>query len=140
MIAMALAAEPEVVIMDEPTTALDVVVQKEILAQIVELQQRLHFAVLFITHDLSLLLEIADRIAVMYAGRIVEIGSAEQIHNRAVAPVHAGAARARSRAFTARAGSSPASPARRRICARCRRAARSSRAARTPASSAARST
>ena len=81
MIAMALAAEPEVVIMDEPTTALDVVVQKEILAQVVELQQRLHFAVLFITHDLSLLIEIADRIAVMYAGRIVEIGSAEKIHN-----------------------------------------------------------
>ena len=54
----------------------------EILAQIVELQQRLNFAVLFITHDLSLLLEIADRIAVMYAGRIVEVGSAEQIHNR----------------------------------------------------------
>jgi oligopeptide/dipeptide ABC transporter ATP-binding protein len=81
MIAMALAAEPEVVIMDEPTTALDVVVQKEILAQIVALQQQLHFAVLFITHDLSLLLEIADRIAVMYAGKIVEIGSAAKIHN-----------------------------------------------------------
>ena len=93
MIAMALAAEPEVVIMDEPTTALDVVVQKEILAQIVELQKRLHFAVLFITHDLSLLLEIADRIAVMYAGKIVEVGSAEQIHNQPVAPVHAGPAR-----------------------------------------------
>jgi peptide/nickel transport system ATP-binding protein len=82
VIAMALAAEPEVVIMDEPTTALDVVVQKEILAQVVELQQRLNFAVLFITHDLSLLIEIADRIAVMYAGRIVEIGSAEKIHNQ----------------------------------------------------------
>ena len=82
VIAMALAAEPEVVIMDEPTTALDVVVQKEILAQVVELQQRLNFAVLFITHDLSLLLEVADRIAVMYAGRIVEIGTAEEIHNQ----------------------------------------------------------
>jgi peptide/nickel transport system ATP-binding protein len=81
MIAMALAAEPEVVIMDEPTTALDVVVQKEILAQVVELQNRLRFAVLFITHDLSLLLEIADRIAVMYAGRIIEVGSAEKIRN-----------------------------------------------------------
>jgi len=81
VIAMALAAEPEVVIMDEPTTALDVVVQKEILAQVVALQEQLGFAVLFITHDLSLLLEIADRIAVMYAGKIVEIGSAEQIHN-----------------------------------------------------------
>jgi oligopeptide/dipeptide ABC transporter ATP-binding protein len=86
MIAMALAADPEVVIMDEPTTALDVVVQREILAQIVELQKRLHFAVLFITHDLSLLLEIADRIAVMYAGKLVEVGAAEQIHNRPAHP------------------------------------------------------
>jgi peptide/nickel transport system ATP-binding protein len=82
MIAMALATDPEVVIMDEPTTALDVVVQREILAQIVELQQKLRFAVLFITHDLSLLLEVADRIAVMYAGRLVEVGDAEQIHHR----------------------------------------------------------
>jgi oligopeptide/dipeptide ABC transporter ATP-binding protein len=86
MSARALAADPEVVIMDEPTTALDVVVQREILAQIVELQKQLHFAVLFITHDLSLLLEIADRIAVMYAGRIVEVGTAEQIHNRPAHP------------------------------------------------------
>ena len=68
MIAMALATEPEVVIMDEPTTALDVVVQRDILAQIVELKDRLGFSILFITHDLSLLLELADRIAVMYAG------------------------------------------------------------------------
>ena len=81
MIAMALAAEPEVVIMDEPTTALDVVVQREILARSSSCSAELGFAVLFITHDLSLLLEIADRIAVMYAGRIVEIGSAEKIHN-----------------------------------------------------------
>jgi peptide/nickel transport system ATP-binding protein len=86
MIAMALAVEPEVVIMDEPTTALDVVVQREILAQIAELQSHLHFAVLFITHDLSLLLEIADRIAVMYAGKLVEIGHAEQIQNRPAHP------------------------------------------------------
>jgi oligopeptide/dipeptide ABC transporter ATP-binding protein len=86
MIAMALAVDPEVVIMDEPTTALDVVVQREILAQIVELQKRLHFAVLFITHDLSLLLEIADRIAIMYAGRLLEVGTAEQIHNRPAHP------------------------------------------------------
>ena len=86
VIAMALAVDPEVVIMDEPTTALDVVVQREILAQIVELQKRLRFAVLFITHDLSLLLEIADRIAVMYAGKLVEVGAAEQIHNRPAHP------------------------------------------------------
>jgi oligopeptide/dipeptide ABC transporter ATP-binding protein len=79
MIAMALAADPEVVIMDEPTTALDVVVQRDILAQIVELKETLGFAILFITHDLSLLLELADRIAVMYAGRLLETGSAQEI-------------------------------------------------------------
>jgi peptide/nickel transport system ATP-binding protein len=81
MIAMALAIEPEVVIMDEPTTALDVVVQRDILSQIVELKERLGFSILFITHDLSLLLELADRIAVMYAGQLLEIGTAEQIQH-----------------------------------------------------------
>jgi oligopeptide/dipeptide ABC transporter ATP-binding protein len=79
MIAMALAADPDVVIMDEPTTALDVVVQRDILAQIVELKERLDFAILFITHDLSLLLELADRIAVMYAGRLLETGTAQDL-------------------------------------------------------------
>jgi peptide/nickel transport system ATP-binding protein len=77
---MALAIEPEIVIMDEPTTALDVVVQRDILAQIVEIKERLGFSILFITHDLSLLLELADRIAVMYAGQLLEIGTAEEIH------------------------------------------------------------
>jgi peptide/nickel transport system ATP-binding protein len=85
MIAMALAADPEVVIMDEPTTALDVVVQRDILAQIVELKETLGFSVLFITHDMSLLLELCDRIAVMYAGRIVELGSAADLKE---APAH----------------------------------------------------
>ena len=73
IIAMALALEPELVIMDEPTTALDVVIQREILQQIQDLQRERGFAVLFITHDLSLLLEVADRIAIMYAGEIVEL-------------------------------------------------------------------
>jgi oligopeptide/dipeptide ABC transporter ATP-binding protein len=86
MIAMALAADPEVVIMDEPTTALDVVVQREILAEIATLQKELKFAVLFITHDLSLLLEIADRIAMLYGGRMVETGTGEQIHHRTAHP------------------------------------------------------
>jgi oligopeptide/dipeptide ABC transporter ATP-binding protein len=81
MIAMALATDPEVVIMDEPTTALDVVVQREILGQILELKEQLGFAILFITHDLSLLLELADRIAVMYAGQLMEIGTATEIHH-----------------------------------------------------------
>jgi oligopeptide/dipeptide ABC transporter ATP-binding protein len=86
MIAMALAVEPELVIMDEPTTALDTVVQREILAEIAELQRRLGFSVLFITHDLSLLLEIADRIAILYAGRLLELASAEEIHHRTAHP------------------------------------------------------
>jgi peptide/nickel transport system ATP-binding protein len=72
MIAMALALTPQIVIMDEPTTALDVVTQREILQELTELRDQLGFAVLFITHDLSLLIEIADSIAVMYAGRVVE--------------------------------------------------------------------
>ena len=86
MIAMALATDPEIVIMDEPTTALDVVVQRDILAQIVELKDRLGFSILFITHDLSLLLELADRIAVMYAGQLVEIGTADEIHREPAHP------------------------------------------------------
>jgi len=79
IIAMALALNPELVILDEPTTALDVVVQREILQQVKELQRELRFAVLFITHDLSLLLEVADRIAIMYAGEIVETASGERL-------------------------------------------------------------
>jgi peptide/nickel transport system ATP-binding protein len=72
IIAMALALDPELVIMDEPTTARDVVVQRDILVEVQRLQRELGFAVLFITHDLSLLLEFAHRIAIMYAGEIVE--------------------------------------------------------------------
>jgi peptide/nickel transport system ATP-binding protein len=80
IIAMALALEPELVIMDEPTTALDVVIQREILQQIQDLQKERGFAVLFITHDLSLLLEVADRIAIMYAGEIVETSRSSVLH------------------------------------------------------------
>ena len=79
MIAMALALEPQLVIMDEPTTALDVVTQREILEELMELRERLGFAVIFITHDLSLLLEIADSIAIMYAGRLVELAAAADL-------------------------------------------------------------
>jgi oligopeptide/dipeptide ABC transporter ATP-binding protein len=86
MIAMALAVDPEIVIMDEPTTALDVVVQRDILARIVELKDELGFSILFITHDLSLLLELSDRIAVMYAGQLIEIGTAAQLHHEAAHP------------------------------------------------------
>jgi peptide/nickel transport system ATP-binding protein len=90
MIAMALALEPQVVIMDEPTTALDVVTQREILEQLIELRDRMGFSVLFITHDLSLLLELADRIAVMYAGRLVETADARQLFSAPRHPYSAG--------------------------------------------------
>jgi peptide/nickel transport system ATP-binding protein len=86
IIAMALALHPELVIMDEPTTALDVVVQREILQQVRDLQDELEFAVLFITHDLSLLFEVADRIAIMYAGEIVEQAPASRLQSEARHP------------------------------------------------------
>jgi len=79
MIAMALALRPQLMVMDEPTTALDVLVQREILRQISQLRAEFGFSVIFITHDLPLLLEISDRIAIMRAGEIVELATAEQI-------------------------------------------------------------
>jgi peptide/nickel transport system ATP-binding protein len=81
IIAMALALGPELLIMDEPTTALDVVVQREILQQVQDLKRDLGFSVLFITHDLSLLIEFADRIAIMYAGEIVETAPSAQLQS-----------------------------------------------------------
>ena len=80
IIAIALSLNPELLILDEPTTALDVVVQREILQQIDALKRDFGFATLFITHDLSLLVEFADRIAIMYAGEIVELAAAGTIH------------------------------------------------------------
>jgi len=79
MIAMALALRPQLMVMDEPTTALDVLVQREILKQISQLRHEFGFSVIFITHDLPLLLEISDRIAIMRSGEIVEIDTAERI-------------------------------------------------------------
>lgn len=85
MIAIALALEPPLLIMDEPTTALDVVVEKDIMQQIERLKRGLGFSILFISHDMSLMAEISDRIAIMYAGQIVELASAQEIfHN----PLH----------------------------------------------------
>jgi len=86
IIAMALSLNPELVILDEPTTALDVVVQREILQQVEALKQDFGFAVLFITHDLSLLLEFTDRIAIMYAGEIVEEAPAARLATSAQHP------------------------------------------------------
>jgi peptide/nickel transport system ATP-binding protein len=86
MIGMALALNPKIVIMDEPTTALDVVMQRQILHQLVELRERFDFSVLFITHDLSLLVEFSDRIAIMYGGRIVEQAPAAQLYRDPLHP------------------------------------------------------
>ncbi|MEV6965316.1 ABC transporter ATP-binding protein [Hamadaea sp. NPDC051192] len=81
-IALALACGADLVVMDEPTTAVDVVMQRQILSQVLRLQDELDFAVVFVTHDLALLLDFADRVAVMYAGRIVETGTADQIRSQ----------------------------------------------------------
>ncbi|MFD4958850.1 dipeptide/oligopeptide/nickel ABC transporter permease/ATP-binding protein [Microbacterium sp. NPDC058389] len=90
MIAIGLALDPEVIVMDEPTTALDVVIQRQIVEKIMELKDRLGFAVIFITHDLSLLIELSDTIAVMYAGRIVEIAEAQEFYRRPAHPYSRG--------------------------------------------------
>ena len=79
MIAMALACNPSIVIADEPTTALDVMVQAQVLKLLKELQHELGLAMLFITHDLSVLVEVSDRLAIMYAGEIVEEGPADRV-------------------------------------------------------------
>ena len=82
VIAIALALNPELIIMDEPTTALDVVVQKQILQEVKQLKQQFGFSIMFITHDLSLLVEFSDRIGIMYAGELVETAPAREIFNR----------------------------------------------------------
>ena len=87
MIAMALACQPDLVIADEPTTALDVMVQAQVLQLLKELQRELGLAMLFITHDLSVLVEVCDRLAIMYAGKIVEEGPSVQVF-QAEAPIH----------------------------------------------------
>ena len=79
LIAMALACEPEMLVADEPTTALDVTIQAQILDLISELQQRLGLAVLLITHDLGVVAGLCDRVAVMYAGKLVEMGTADEL-------------------------------------------------------------
>ncbi len=79
IIAMALLLNPDLVIADEPTTALDVIVQAQIMNLFKEIKKRYNMGMIFITHDLSLIAEIADKVAIMYAGKIVEIGSSDQV-------------------------------------------------------------
>jgi oligopeptide/dipeptide ABC transporter ATP-binding protein len=86
MIAMALLSEPKLLIADEPTTALDVTVQQQILYLIEDLQKRTGAAVLFITHDMGVIAQMCDDVAVMYAGRIVELGDVVQIFERSEHP------------------------------------------------------
>ncbi len=81
VIAMALALEPPLVIADEPTTALDVVVQAQILNLLKKLKREKNMSIILISHDLSVIAELADKVGIMYAGKLVEIGTAEQIFN-----------------------------------------------------------
>jgi peptide/nickel transport system ATP-binding protein len=85
MIAMAMLFTPDLVIMDEPTSALDVVAQRSLMVQIKELQQQLGFAIIFVTHDMSLVSHFSDRLMVMYAGQVAEFGATRQVFD---APLH----------------------------------------------------
>ena len=138
MIAMALACEPKLLIADEPTTALDVTIQKQILELIDDAARRLGMAVILVTHDLGVIAGRADRVAVMYAGRIVETAATHGAVRRPAPPVHRGAVRGAAgkrgpggpRGCTTSRASRRTSPPR-------RPAARSRRAAATPGTPAA---
>jgi peptide/nickel transport system ATP-binding protein len=97
MIAMALACEPELLIADEPTTALDVTIQAQILELLADLQKRLSLSVIMITHDLGVIAQLCHRVAVMYAGKIVEVGEAEEIFERPAHPYTQGLLKATPR-------------------------------------------
>jgi peptide/nickel transport system ATP-binding protein len=86
MIAMALLLTPELVIMDEPTSALDVVAQRSMMVQIKELQEQLGFAIIFVTHDMSLVSHFSDQLMVMYAGRVDEFGPTRQVFDTPLHP------------------------------------------------------
>jgi peptide/nickel transport system ATP-binding protein len=90
MIAMALLFTPDLVIMDEPTSALDVVAQRSLMTQIKELQRELGFAVIFVTHDMSLVSHYSDRLVVMYAGQVAEAGPTRRIFGSPLHPYSRG--------------------------------------------------
>jgi peptide/nickel transport system ATP-binding protein len=82
VIAIALALNPKMIVLDEPTTALDVVVQKQIMDEIRDLRKKFGFSILFISHDLSLMVEFSDRVGIMYAGELVEVAPSQEIFNQ----------------------------------------------------------
>ena len=90
MIAMALLFTPDLVIMDEPTSALDVVAQRSLMVQIKELQAELGFAIIFVTHDMSLVSHFSDRLLVMYAGQVAELGATRQVFGHPMHPYSRG--------------------------------------------------
>ena len=90
MIAMALLLEPKLVIMDEPTSALDVVAQRSLMRQVETLRRKLGFSVLFVTHDMSVVSHFSDRLAVMYAGEVVELGTTREVFDRPQHPYSQG--------------------------------------------------
>ena len=104
MIAMAIANETELLIADEPTTALDVTIQAEVLELLADLQKRLGMAMIFITHDLNIVKRIADRVAVMRRGEIVETGTAQGDIRFSQAGLHQGAAGSRANRAQSAAG------------------------------------
>ena len=103
MIAIALAAEPDIVIADEPTTALDVTIQAQILDLLKELQAAQKMAMLLITHDLAIVAKMAHRVALMYAGQIVEVADAKEFFARPLHPVRGQPVRSAARYRQARA-------------------------------------
>jgi peptide/nickel transport system ATP-binding protein len=86
VIAMALACHPDLIIADEPTTALDVIVQDSLLREMTELQKQLGMAMIYISHDIAVIAEVSDRIGVMYAGKLVEFGDTEEIFHHPIHP------------------------------------------------------
>ena len=102
VIAIALSCQPKILICDEPTTALDVTIQAQILKLIKDLQKEFNYTIVFITHDLGVVANVADRVAVLYAGQIVEVGTTEEVFYDPRHPVHMGTALLIAAACTAR--------------------------------------
>jgi peptide/nickel transport system ATP-binding protein len=83
---MALSCSPDIIIADEPTTALDVIVQDSLLREMIELQKKLDMSMIYISHDIAVIAEVTERIGVMYAGRLAEFGTAEEIFKHPLHP------------------------------------------------------